>query len=361
MRGFRESARAFRVSTSVVIPVFNEEATLPELIERCLAACRSLAPFEIVLVDDGSVDGSRRIISELAEAHPGRIVGVLLNRNYGQHAAVIAGLSAAAGDFTVTLDADLQNPPEEIPRIVEQLRRGHDVVGSVRTPRRDRLFRRIASRLVNRMTARCTGVEMTDYGCMLRGYKSHIVEAMLQCKEHGTFIPVLANTFASNPTEIEVAHSARTNGDSKYGLWKLVNLQLDLLTTMTKMPLRLLSFLGLAMSTFGVGLAVLLLVLRLIFGAAWAADGVFTLFAALFAIVGFQFVGLGILGEYLSRVYDDVRARPRYFVERTIGRSQLSASAAAGLHAELRPADAEERDVAWPAGAADVHAAGDRS
>lgn len=310
---------------SVVIPVFNEQETLPELIDSCIEACRKVGPFEIVLVDDGSRDDSTRLIRKGAETHPGLVIGVFLNRNYGQHAAVMAGFAASRGDIVVTLDADLQNPPEEIPKIVEAVRQGHDVVGSVRTDRRDTLFRRFASRLVNRVTAWATGVAMTDYGCMLRGYRRNIVEAMLQCQERSTFIPVLALSFAGNPTEIEVGHAARTRGESKYSLWKLVNLQLDLMTTMTKVPLRLLSLAGAVTSMLGVGLGILILVLRIVFGATWAAEGVFTLFAVLFVILGAQLFGMGLLGEYLGRVYDDVRARPRYFVHRVAGRSGLLA------------------------------------
>ncbi len=310
-------------TTSVVIPVFNEQEVLPELISRCLEACTTIAPFEIVLVDDGSSDASSTLISEAAERYDGKIVGVFLNRNYGQHNAVMAGFAAARGDLIVTLDADLQNPPEEIPKIVKTLLEGYDVVGSVRANRHDTLFRRLASKLVNRVTASATGIDMTDYGCMLRGYRRNIIDAMLQCRERSTFIPVLALSFARKSIEIDVAHNARTNGESKYSLWKLINLQLDLMTTMTKLPLRLLSLAGVAASMFGIGLGVFILVLRLIYGAAWAAEGVFTLFAFLFVFFGAQLFGMGLLGEYLGRVYDDVRARPRYFVHDVVGRSEL--------------------------------------
>jgi undecaprenyl-phosphate 4-deoxy-4-formamido-L-arabinose transferase len=284
-----------------------------------------LAPFEIILVDDGSHDSSADIIQDAAEKHHGRVVGVFLNRNYGQHAAVMAGFAHARGELVVTLDADLQNPPEEIPRLVEALCAGNDVVGSVRAQRQDSLFRRLASRLVNRMTARVTGVAMSDYGCMLRAYRRHIVDAMLQCRERSTFIPVLALKFAKTSVEIPVAHAARSNGESKYSLWKLINLQLDLLTTTTRLPLRLLSLAGAATALLGFGLGALILVLRVLFGATWAVEGVFTLFAILFVILGTQLVGMGLLGEYLGRVYDDVRARPRFFVDQVAGASDLPA------------------------------------
>jgi undecaprenyl-phosphate 4-deoxy-4-formamido-L-arabinose transferase len=303
--------------TSVVVPVFNEAENLDELVRRCFAACRELEPFELVLVDDGSRDGSPEIIAEAARRDPEHVVGLFFNRNYGQHAAVRAGFAEARGDLVVTLDADLQNPPEEIPRIVAKLREGFDVVGGVRTDRRDPLTRRLASRLVNRFTARETGTPMTDYGCMLRGYRRPVVDAMLACRERSTFIPVLANTFAGRATEIPVRHAARSRGRSRYGLWKLVNLQLDLVTSMTKLPLRLVSLLGVLMALLGAAFGVLLLVLRVVHGPAWAADGVFTLFAVLFLLCGVQLVGMGLLGEYVGRIYDDVRARPQYFVHRT--------------------------------------------
>jgi len=312
-----------RPQVSVAIPVFNEQQSLRELIARCLKVCGDMGePFEIVLIDDGSTDASPQILAEAAEQNAGRIVGVILNRNYGQHAAVMAGLAECRGEIVVTLDADLQNPPEEIPRLVRKVAEGYDVVGTIRTPRQDPFFRRIASRIVNSAARKATGVMMHDYGCMLRAYRRSVVDAMLQCHERSTFIPVLANSFARRATEIEVHHSERSRGDSKYSLWKLINLQFDLLTSMTTFPLRLLSVLGGMMSMLGVGLGVFLLIKRLVHGSEWAAQGVFTLFAILFVFTGAQFVAMGLLGEYLGRVYHDVRARPRYLVHQVLGRRE---------------------------------------
>jgi undecaprenyl-phosphate 4-deoxy-4-formamido-L-arabinose transferase len=307
---------------SIVIPVYNEQENLKELIGRCKKSCdRMEKPFELILVDDGSNDSSPDIITEAAEESNGNIVGVLLNRNYGQHAAVIAGFSESRGDIIVTLDADLQNPPEEIPKLVEKIEEGFDVVGSVRVPRCDTFFRRIASYIVNKVAQKATGVIMHDYGCMLRAYRRNIVDAMLACDERSTFIPVLANSFARRATEIEVQHDKRSDGESKYSVWKLINLQFDLLTSMTTFPLRLLSIIGTFISLVGIGFGIFLFVMRLIFGATWAAQGVFTLFAILFIFIGAQFIGMGLLGEYLGRIYDDVRRRPRYFVQQVIGRN----------------------------------------
>lgn len=282
-------------------------------------------PFELILVDDGSRDSSPDIITEAAEQGSGNVIGVLLNRNYGQHAAVMAGFAESRGSIVVTLDADLQNPPEEIPKLVDVIEEGFDVVGSVRVPRRDNLFRRIASLIVNKVAQKATGVIMHDYGCMLRAYRRHIVDAMLQCDERSTFIPVLANSFARYATEIEVQHEKRSDGESKYGLWKLINLQFDLLTSMTTFPLRLLSIIGGVISVAGIGFGIFLLIMRFIYGAEWAAQGVFTLFAVLFVFIGAQFIGMGLLGEYIGRIYHDVRARPRYFVQEVVGRDTPAA------------------------------------
>jgi undecaprenyl-phosphate 4-deoxy-4-formamido-L-arabinose transferase len=314
-----------RILLSVVIPVFNEEENLDELIRRCLLACdQTRCRFEIVLVNDGSSDGSAEKIDAAAKNNPGKVVGVFLNRNYGQHAAVIAGFEQSKGDVVITLDADLQNPPEEIPRLVDAMDKGYDVVGTVRLQRQDTLFRRVASAIINKAVQKSTGVMMHDYGCMLRAYRRHIVEAMLMCREHSTFIPILANSFARTTTEIDVKHEARKQGQSKYSLMKLVMLHFDLLTSMTTFPLRLLSILGGIVSSAGIGFGLFLLLMRIYYGAEWAAQGVFTLFAILFIFVGAQFIAMGLLGEYIGRIYHDVRARPRYFVQRVSGDSNIN-------------------------------------
>jgi len=319
-------------SFSVVVPVYNEEDNLPELLQRLLASCRSLKrPFEIVCVDDGSRDNSASILQEAARQNLGEIVCVLLNRNYGQHSAIMAGFERVRGDLILTIDADLQNPPEEIPKLVEKAESGFDVVGTIRVDRRDSGFRKVASGIVNKVTAKATGVQMHDYGCMLRAYRRSVVQAMLQCHERSTFIPVLANSFARRAGEVEVAHAARGAGESKYSLWSLINLQFDLLTSITTFPLRLLSIVGFFISLLGIGFGLLLLILRLAFGHEWAAEGVFTLFAILFIFVGAQFIGMGLLGEYIGRIYHDVRARPRYFVQETIGQSQLKSEQAGNV------------------------------
>ncbi|PHM45704.1 encodes undecaprenyl phosphate-L-Ara4FN transferase [Xenorhabdus mauleonii] len=305
---------------SVVIPVYNEEESLPQLLERTIGACRELErEYEIILVDDGSRDSSADILTQAAEVPENHVIAILLNRNYGQHSAIMAGFHQADGDLVITLDADLQNPPEEIPRLVKTAEEGYDVVGTRRANRQDSWFRKSASKLINAMITKATGRSMGDYGCMLRAYRRHIVHAMLQCHERSTFIPILANTFARRTIEIDVGHAEREFGDSKYSFMKLINLMYDLLTCLTTAPLRLLSVVGSIIAITGFLLAVLLITLRLIFGSMWAAEGVFTLFAILFMFIGAQFVAMGLLGEYIGRIYNDVRARPRYFIQKVVG------------------------------------------
>lgn len=304
---------------SIVIPVYNEEESLPELLRRTEAACKQLKQdYEIVLVDDGSRDSSAQQLEDAAAREGSHIVAVILNRNYGQHAAIMAGFEQCRGDVVITLDADLQNPPEEIPRLVEQAELGYDVVATVRNNRQDSALRRYPSKLINLAVQRSTGVAMSDYGCMLRAYRRTVVDAMLACRERSTFIPILANSFARHTTEILVQHAEREHGDSKYSPMRLINLMFDLITCMTTTPLRLLSIIGFGMAALGVLFAVLLIVLRLAFGAQWAGGGTFVLFAVLFVFTGGQFIGMGLLGEYLGRMYGDVRARPRFFIEKVL-------------------------------------------
>ena len=270
---------------SVVVPVYNEEGCLQELIDRTLKALTSTGKkFEFILVDDGSRDRSAEIMKAAADAHPDVVIACILNRNYGQHSAIMAGFSLVRGDLVITLDADLQNPPEEIPRLVAAAEEGNDVVGTVRQNRQDTLFRRTASKIVNAVAQKATGVHMKDYGCMLRAYRRHVVEAMLQCNERSTFIPVLGNSFARNTCEIPVAHNKRAVGDSKYSLMKLINLQFNLITCMTTAPLRLLFYLGGVSAIFGFILSVTMIILRLIYGADWGAQGLFSLFSIAFII-----------------------------------------------------------------------------
>ncbi|HPC04554.1 MAG TPA: glycosyltransferase [Syntrophales bacterium] len=309
-----------RSMVSVVIPVYNEEMNLRPLLDRLRPVMEGLErPYEIIFVDDGSADRSLAILKDFAKSFP-EIRVVELTKNYGQHAAIFSGFSIVRGEIVVTLDADLQNPPEEIPRLVEVMEREDmDVVGSVRKMRKDSLFRTIPSRIVNAFARKMTGVNMRDWGCMLRAYRKPIVDRMAACHEHSTFIPALAVYFAKRSTEIDVAHGERTGGVSHYSFPRLVSLQFDLVSSFSVFPLKLIMYTGLLMAFLGVSFGAILGVARIAYGAQWAAEGVFTLFAVLFAFVGFQFFALGIMGEYIGRIYREVRRRPEFVIEKVHG------------------------------------------
>jgi undecaprenyl-phosphate 4-deoxy-4-formamido-L-arabinose transferase len=231
----------------------------------------------------------------------------------------MAGLAQARGDIVVTLDGDLQNPPEEVPKLVAAADDGHDVVGGVRRRRMDTWFRRTASRTMNRIMGKITGVYVTDYGCMLRAYRRDIVDAILASGERSVYVPALGNSFAGHLTEVVVEHAERRAGESKYRLSSLLNLYFDLLVGTTTAPLRLLSIVGTLSAVAGLAFGVLLLVLRFVYGPGWAAEGVFTIFAVLFIFLGVQLLGMGLLGEYIGRISRDVQRRPRYLVHEVIG------------------------------------------
>jgi undecaprenyl-phosphate 4-deoxy-4-formamido-L-arabinose transferase len=300
---------------SLVIPVYNEEKNIPVLMERTQAVMEALhRSYEIILIDDGSRDRSLEILKSYAHHPSVRIIE--LTRNYGQHAAILAGFSIVRGQIVVTLDADLQNPPEEIPRLVAAMEEGDfDVVGTIRRGRKDSLLRILPSKIVNMMARKITGVQMSDWGCMLRAYRRSVVERMIACHEHATFIPALATHFGKRITEIEVAHEERFEGKSNYPLRKLINLQFDLVASFSELPIKLIMYGGILLAALGICFGLVLAVARLVYGALWAAEGVFTLFAILFAFVGLQFFALGVIGEYIGRIYREVRKRPEYVIE----------------------------------------------
>lgn len=301
---------------SIVIPVFNEVTTLADLHQRLARTMKDVGrAWEVIFVDDGSTDRSADVLRALHAQDPSVRV-VRFNRNYGQHAAVFAGMERAQGDVVITLDADLQNPPEEIPALLRRLEAGADVVGGARVSRHDPWFRRVASRAVNRATSAIVGVRMTDYGCMLRAYRRSVVDQIIACQEISRFIPALANTFAASVAEIPVEHAPRRDGRSKYGLLRLLRLNMDLMTGFSLLPIQAVSLAGVLVAALGLGFAVFLGLRRLMVGP--EVEGVFTLFAILFFFVGLQILALGMIGEYVGRIYQEVRRRPRYVVSEVL-------------------------------------------
>jgi undecaprenyl-phosphate 4-deoxy-4-formamido-L-arabinose transferase len=299
---------------SIVVPVYNEESVLPALFSRLYAALDKLAvSYEIVFVNDGSKDRSAALLREQFQRRPEVTRVVLFHANFGQHSAVMAGLAYARGDYVVTLDADLQNPPEEIGKLVAKLDEGYDYVGTIRQQRQDYLWRRSFSKAINKVREWITPVRITDQGCMMRGYSRSVVAALNQTREINTFIPALASIFAMNPIEVPIAHEERFAGRSKYSMYSLIRLNFDLITGFSVVPLQLFSMTGMLVALFSALTFLVLLVRRIFVGS--EAEGLFTLFSIVFLLIGVALFGIGLLGEYVGRIYAQVRERPRYIIE----------------------------------------------
>jgi len=315
---------------SVVIPVYNEEENLRELSRRLLATLTADGrSFEIIFVDDGSADRSWEILTDLHQRHPEHIRAVQFLRNFGQHQAIFAGFQAVRGQVVVTLDADLQNLPEDIPKLVDKVEEGYDTVGGWRENRLDSWLRRVPSYFMNLTMSWTTGVKLKDYGCMLRAYRREVVDSINQCQESSSFIPALANLFSRRVAEIPVGHAERERGQSKYNLIKLIRLNFDLMTGFSHLPIHAVGVMGLAIALLGFLFGLFLFVRRLVVGP--EVEGVFTLFAILFVFVGLNTFGLALIGAYVGRIYKEVRGRPRFIVRQRLDSNRAVAHEPASL------------------------------
>ena len=300
---------------SIVIPVYNEEAVLPALFARLYPALDALRrSYEIIFVNDGSRDRSVPLLREQFERRPDVTRVVLFAANFGQHRAILAGFAHARGKALITLDADLQNPPEETGRLLAELDAGHDYVGTIRLQRQDVAWRRWASRLINVIRERTTNVRITDHGCMFRGYGRTVIDAINACGENNTYVPALAYTFSGSPIEITVKHEERGAGESKYSFWRLLKLNFDLMTGFSTVPMQLFSLVGSVVSALSILFGIALVIRRVVNGPDAGEQGMFTLFAIAFLLIGVALFGIGLLGEYIGRIYEEVRRRPRYIV-----------------------------------------------
>lgn len=298
---------------SIVVPVYNEAANLEALWRRLkpvLDGCGRRC--EVVFIDDGSADNSLAMLRELA-CQDDRVRVVELARNFGQHAAILAGFRNVRGEVAITLDADLQNPPEEIPRLLAAIDDGNDVVGGWREERHDQVFRKFASRMHNRLTSLIVGVPMHDYGCMLRAYRRHIVDTMVECDEKAAFVPALANSFAKRVAEIPVGHEERAQGKSRYNLLGLAKLSLNLITGFSLYPIQFLSLVSFAIFLLAAAFALVLLGHRILYGPQ-EEGAMWVLFAVTFGLISVLFLAVGLIGEYVGRIYLEVRRRPNYIV-----------------------------------------------
>jgi undecaprenyl-phosphate 4-deoxy-4-formamido-L-arabinose transferase len=314
------------MNLSVVIPVYNEEAGLPALFARLYPALDALGVrYEVIFVNDGSRDRSAAILREQFASRPDVTRVVLLNGNFGQHLAIMAGFERCRGERIVTLDADLQNPPEEIAKLLACMDEGHDYVGGIRRLRQDPWLRRVLSRLMNRMRERFTKIRMTDQGCMLRAYSRAIIQAINQSREVSTFIPALAYTYARSPAEVEVAHEERVAGESKYPFYRLVRLNFDLVTAFSVVPLQLFSLFGIAVALLSVVFYLVVMLQKLLSGEPLSALRTFWDRDILqFFLTGIVLFGVGLVGEYVGRIYQQVRDRPRYVVQAVLEKTSDS-------------------------------------
>src|SRR5258705_5256412 len=308
---------------SIVIPVYNEEAGLQALFDRLYPALDRLGvSFEVIFVDDGSRDRSAAMLKEQLAQRPDVTRVILFNANYGQHMAIVAGFERCRSERVVTLDADLQNPPEEIAKLLAAMDAGHDYVGGVRRTREDSWWRQFASKAMNRMRERFTHIRMTDQGCMLRAYSRGIVKAIVASREVSTFIPALAYTFAFNPTEVDVDHAERAAGESKYSLYKLIRLNFDLITGFSLVPLQLFSMFGMIVSAGALVTYLIVIANRLVLSG-WR-EGIATLWdrdILAFFLIGMLLFGLGLIGSYVGRSYQPARQRPRFMIEAVLERT----------------------------------------
>jgi undecaprenyl-phosphate 4-deoxy-4-formamido-L-arabinose transferase len=302
------------VSLSIVIPVYNEELNLPTLFARLYPVLDQLGRrYEVIFTNDGSHDRSIELLKAQHAARPDVTRVIDFNANYGQHMAIMAAFERVRGDVIVTLDADLQNPPEEIPKLLAQIDAGFDYVGGYRLHRQDSFFRTYASKLINFVREKTTSIEMTDQGCMLRAYRRPIIDAIVRSGAINTFIPALAYSFAGNPGEVGVKHEERHAGVSNYSFYKLIRLNFDLITGFSLAPLQYFTMFAMACAGGSLLLVLVLAYMRLFLND--NTNGVFTLFGILFFLLSVAMVGIGLIGEYVGRTYQVVRARQRYFVK----------------------------------------------
>ena len=318
----------------MVIPVYNEVESLPELYSSLQDALNSIlvSPafiWEVILVDDGSSDGSLAVITKLATEDPDHVRVIELRRNYGQTAAIAAGIDHACGEVIVLMDADLQNDPADIPRLLALIDQDYDVVSGWRVSRQDKFFtRRLPSQIANRLISWVTGVHLHDYGCTLKAYRREILTDFRLYGEMHRFIPAYARNVGARITEIQVTHHPRKHGKTKYGLNRTLKVILDLLTVKFLMsyaskPIYLFGGMGLGLVGISALMLLFLLVRRLWLGISVIASPMFSV-SIMLLILGFQSVLMGLIAELLVRTYHESQHKPIYTIRRTINLQDLS-------------------------------------
>ena len=307
------------VYLSVVIPVYNEQECLERLYKRLIAVCENTQKsYEIIFANDGSKDNTSKMLKKFYEKRPDVIRVIEFSRNFGQHQAIIAAFGYVKGEVIINMDADMQNPPEEIFKLLQKIEEGYDYVGSIRDKRIDNyLLRNLPSRIMNFLRKKITGIQITDQGCMFRAYSRQIVDLIASCNEASTFVTVLGESFANNPVEIRIAHQARHEGKSKYSFYKLFQVSLDLFTSFSLVPIHIFTILGIFASISSSILLIFLILKLIFFGLNSENLSIFN--AIIIFLISLVLTGIGIVGEYVGRIYHAVRNRPRFLIKKTYG------------------------------------------
>jgi glycosyltransferase involved in cell wall biosynthesis len=312
------------MKVSVIIPVYNERETLSELVETLFNTLRDQPySWEILFIDDGSSDGSFQQLKSIAEENPEQIIVIALRRNFGQTAAIAAGIDYATGDILVLMDADMQNDPTDIPLLLKKIDEGYDVVSGWRVNREDKIFTRIIpSKIANKLISWVTGVHLHDYGCSLKAYRKDILTGFRLYGEMHRFIPAYAAHVGARITEIEVKHHPRRSGKTKYGLERTLKVVLDLFTvkfliSYSQNPLYLFGGLGLFLLLGGIAILFFLLIRRIGLGISPFSSPLFPA-SIMIVIMGFQSILMGLIAELLVRTYHEAQDKPTYEIRKII-------------------------------------------
>ncbi|KPL89774.1 glycosyl transferase [Ardenticatena maritima] len=308
---------------SVVIPLYNEEESIPHLYEKLTEALEAYGkPYEVIIVDDGSTDGSYPLLRQIAEKDK-RFKIVRLRRNFGQTAAFAAGFDHARGEVIITMDADLQNDPADIPKLMAKIEEGYDIVSGWRINRQDRfLDRKLPSMIANRLISNVTEVRLHDYGCSLKAYRAEVLREVRLYGELHRFIPALASQVGGAVTEVPVNHHPRRFGKSKYGISRTIRVILDLITvwflgTYSTRPLHVFGTMGLVSAGIGVLLGLYLSFLKIVEGQNIGGRPLLLL-AVLLVVVGVQLITMGLLAEMIIRTYHESQGKPIYVVREVL-------------------------------------------
>ena len=306
------------MKVSVIIPVYNEREVLSELVKTLFDTLRDQPySWEILFIDDGSSDGSFQQLKSIAEENPEYVIVIALRRNFGQTAAIAAGIDHATGDILVLMDADLQNDPTDIPLLLMKIEEGYDVVSGWRVNRKDNFFTRVLpSKLANKLISWVTGVHLHDFGCTLKAYRKDILTGFRLYGEMHRFIPAYAADVGAKITEVEVKHHPRKFGKTKYGIERTFKVVLDLFTvkfliSYSQKPLYLFGGLGLFLLLGGFGILFFLLIRRLGYGISPFDSPLFPS-SILIVLMGFQSILMGLIAELLVRTYHEAQDKPTY-------------------------------------------------